>query len=63
MHVAFAKDDDREEHHRPKEHPIFVFFKKDQALKKNYHLFYLSIVGNPVAMTDLIQDEKDVESA
>lgn len=59
MHVAFAKDNSREEHHQPEEQPLF--WKGTGPEKKS--LRYLSFVGNPVAMADLIRDEKEVDSA
>lgn len=43
----------------PKSSP---FFEKGQTLKKT-NLLYLSFVGNPVAMTDVIQNGKEVDSA
>lgn len=42
----------------PKSSP---FFEKGQTLKKKKNLLYF--VGNPVAVTDVIQNEKEVDSA
>lgn len=43
----------------PKSSP---FFDKGQGLEKK-NLLRLPFVGNPVAMTDLIQEEKKADSA
>lgn len=58
MHVAFARDNSREEHHQPEKHPLLG--KGTGPGKKK---IYLSFVGNPVAITDSIQNEKEVDSA